>query len=84
MHRNLSGFQIQIYGRDGELSVYLITSAWNVGEATEQAERLVSCALPKAEVWSDGLLVGTVHVAGATRGSPTPKLPTASPEPKIP
>jgi hypothetical protein len=84
MHRNLSEFRIQVYRQDGELSVYLFTPAWDVADATEQAERLVSCALPKAEVWRDGLLVDTVRVAGATTGSPTPKLPTASSELKNP
>jgi len=84
MHRNLSEFRIQVYRQDGELSVYLFTPAWDVAEATEQAERLVSRVLPKAEVWSDGSLVDTVRVAGATTGSPTPKLPTASSELKNP
>jgi hypothetical protein len=77
MDRNLSEFQIQIYGRDGELSVYLFTSAWNVADATEQAERLVSRVLPQAEVWSDGSLVKTVQAEGADTVCPIPELPTA-------
>jgi hypothetical protein len=56
MHRNLSEFRIQVYRQDGELSVYLFTPAWDVADATEQAERLVSRVLPKAEVWSEGSL----------------------------
>jgi len=70
MHRNLSEFRIQ--RQDGELSVYLFTNAWDVADATEQAERLVSRVLPKAEVWSDGSLVNTVQVEGARRGLPNP------------
>jgi len=77
MHRNLSEFRIQVYRQDGELSVYLFTPAWDVADATEQAERLVSRILPKAEVWSEGSLVKTVQVDGAGTVCPIPKLPTA-------
>jgi hypothetical protein len=44
------------------LSVYFITSAWGVGDATEQAERLITNALPRAEIWSAGSLVKTIQV----------------------
>jgi len=77
MHRNLSEFRIQVYRQDGELSVYLSTPAWDVADATEKAERLVSRVLPKAEVWSEGSLVNTVHVEGGGTVCPIPKLPTA-------
>ena len=77
MHRNLSEFRIQVYRQDGELSVHLFTPAWDVADATQQAERLVSRVLRKAEVWSDGSLVKTVQVKGAGTICPVPKLPTA-------
>ena len=75
MHRNLSEFRIQVYRQDGELSVYLFTPAWDVADATEQAQRLVSRVLPKAEIWSEGSLVNTVQVERTV--SPIPKLPAA-------
>ena len=62
MGRAISEFQIRVYRQDGELSVYLVTPAWGVGEATEQAERLVTNAMPRAEIWADGSLVNTIQV----------------------
>jgi len=62
MGRAISEFQIRVYRQDGELSVYLITPAWGVGEATEQAKRLVTNAMPRAEIWADGSLVNTIQV----------------------
>jgi hypothetical protein len=65
MGRAISEFQILVYRQDGELSVYLVTPAWGAGEATEQAERLVTNAMPRAEVWADGSLINTIELEAA-------------------
>lgn len=63
MTRDVKAFQIRVFRRDGELTAYLILSAWNVAEAREQARLLISRDLPRAEIWSDGKLLDTIEVS---------------------
>jgi hypothetical protein len=61
MHRVLSEFRILVFRQDGALSLHVFTRAWDVADATQQAERLMSAALPRAEVWADGTLINTIQ-----------------------
>ena len=72
MDRAFREFQIRIFRNDGALSAQLIMPCWSVDEATKQAEPLLSHDLPKAEIWSDGLLVDTVTLWPSRASSRNP------------